>query len=246
MVDTGGARLDQGPRPRGDREEVPFMIMNTVRDVMTTQVITVTPDSTWKDAVRLVEQAHVHALPVVEGGRLVGIVAESDLLLKEEMLTGPLTMRAMPLQRRRDKMRARAMTVGQMMSKPVVSIEPEAPLGSAARLLHRRRIGRLPVLDAGGELVGIVTRSDLLRVFLRTDAEIQAEVDEVLANLAPKTGNGLSGAVDDGVVTLSGEVARLSMAHAVLSELRQIGGVVAIEDRTIAQFDDVNIAMVGP
>jgi len=221
------------------------MIMNTVRDVMTPQVITVTPDSSWKDAVRLVEQARVHALPVVEDGRVVGIVAQSDLLLKEEMLTGPLTMRAMPRQRRRDKIRARAMTVRQMMSKPVITIEPDAQLGTAARLLHRRRIGRLPVLD-GGELVGIVTRSDLLRVFLREDAEIRGEVDEVLANLAPKIGNGLTGAVDDGVVTLTGEVATLSMALAVLSEVRRIGGVVAIEDRTLARFDDVNIAMAGP
>lgn len=221
------------------------MIMNTVRDVMTPQVITVTPDSSWKDAVRLVEQARVHALPVVEDGRVVGIVAQSDLLLKEEMLTGPLTMRAMPRQRRRDKIRARAMTVRQMMSKPVITIEPDAQLGTAARLLHRRRIGRLPVLDAG-ELVGIVTRSDLLRVFLREDAEIRGEVDEVLANLAPKIGNGLTGAVDDGVVTLTGEVATLSMALAVLSEVRRIGGVVAIEDRTLARFDDVNIAMAGP
>jgi len=222
------------------------MIMNTVRDVMTPQVITVTPDSTWKDAVRLVEEARVHALPVVEGGRVVGIVAESDLLLKEEMLTGPLTMRAMPLQRRRDKIRARATTVRQMMTKPVVTIEPEAQLGTAARLLHRRRIGRLPVLDAGGELVGIVTRSDLLRVFLREDAEILDEVIEVLSTLAPTIGNGLSGTVDDGVVTLTGGVARLSMAQAALSELRKIGGLVAIEDRTVAQFDDVNIAMAGP
>lgn len=221
------------------------MIMNTVRDVMTPQVITVTPDSSWKDAVRLVEQARVHALPVVEDGRVVGIVAQSDLLLKEELLTGPLTMRAMPRQRRRDKIRARAMTVRQMMSKPVITIEPDAQLGTAARLLHRRRIGRLPVLD-GGELVGIVTRSDLLRVFLREDAEIRGEVDEVLANLAPKIGNGLTGAVDDGVVTLTGEVATLSMALAVLSEVRRIGGVVAIEDRTLARFDDVNIAMAGP
>ena len=221
------------------------MIMNTVRDVMTPQVITVTPDSSWKDAVRLVEQARVHALPVVEDGRVVGIVAQSDLLLKEEMLTGPLTMRAMPRQRRRDKIRARAMTVRQMMSKPVITIEPDAQLGTAARLLHRRRIGRLPVLDAG-KLVGIVTRSDLLRVFLREDAEIRGEVDEVLANLAPKIGNGLTGAVDDGVVTLTGEVAALSMALAVLSEVRRIGGVVAIEDRTLARFDDVNIAMAGP
>ena len=221
------------------------MIMNTVRDVMTPQVITVTPDSSWKDAVRLVEQARVHALPVVEDGRVVGIVAQSDLLLKEELLTGPLTMRAMPRQRRRDKIRARAMTVRQMMSKPVITIEPDAQLGTAARLLHRRRIGRLPVLD-GGELVGIVTRSDLLRVFLREDAEIRGEVDEVLANLAPKIGNGLTGAVDDGVVTLTGEVATLSMALAVLSEVRRIGGVVVIEDRTLARFDDVNIAMAGP
>ncbi len=222
------------------------MIINTVRDVMTRKVVTATPSTSWKAAVRLIEEAHVHALPVVEDRRVVGVVAESDLLLKEEMLTGPLTMRAMSLQRRRDRVRARATTVGQMMTKPAVTIDPDAALGTAARLLHRRRIGRLPVLDARHELVGIVTRSDLLRVFLREDAEILDEVRQVLAELAPKIGTGVTSSVQDGVVTLSGEVAMLSMAHAVLSEVRRIGGVVAIEDRTTAQFDDVNIMMAGP
>ena len=220
------------------------MNIKTVQDVMTRQVVTVTPASSWKDAVRLVERARVHALPVVEDGRVVGIVAESDLLLKEEMLAGPLTLRAMPRQRRRDKMRARATTVRQMMSSPAVTIEPEALLGTAARLLHKRHIGRLPVLDARGELVGIVTRSDLLRVFLREDAEILDEVHQVLAALAPKIGTDITSAVDDGVVTLGGGVERLSMALAAVGAVRRIGGVVAIEDRTLAQFDDVNIVMV--
>ena len=222
------------------------MIINTVRDVMTRKVVTATPSTSWKDAVRLIEDAHVHALPVVEDGRVVGVVAESDLLLKEEMQTGPLTMRSISRHARRDRMRARATTVGQMMTKPAVTIDPDAQLGTAARLLHRRRIGRLPVLDARHELVGIVTRSDLLRVFLRDDAEILDEVNQVLANLAPQVGTGITCAVEEGVVSLGGEVARLSMAQAVLGEVRLIGGVVAIEDRTRAHFDDVHIAMAGP
>ena len=222
------------------------MIINTVRDVMTRKVVTATPSTSWKDAVRLIEDARVHALPVVEDGRVVGVVAESDLLLKEEMLTGPLTMRSISRQARRDRIRARATTVGQMMTKPAVTIDPDAQLGTAARLLHRRRIGRLPVLDVRHVLVGIVTRSDLLRVFLRDDAEILDEVNQVIAKLAPQVGAGLTGAVADGVVTLSGDVARLSMAQSVLNEVRLIGGVVAIDDRTMAQFDDVHIAMAGP
>ena len=222
------------------------MIINTVRDVMTRKVVTATPSTSWKDAVRLIEDAHVHALPVVEDGRVVGVVAESDLLLKEEMQTGPLTMRSISRHARRDRIRARATTVGQMMTKPAVTIDPDAQLGTAARLLHRRRIGRLPVLDARHELVGIVTRSDLLRVFLRDDAEILDEVNQVIANLAPQVGTGVSGAVADGVVTVSGDVARLSMAQSVLNEVRLIGGVVAIEDRTMAQYDDIHIAMAGP
>jgi CBS-domain-containing membrane protein len=222
------------------------MIINTVRDVMTRKVVTATPSTSWKDAVRLIEDAHVHALPVVEDGRVVGVVAESDLLLKEEMQTGPLTMRSISRHARRDRIRARATTVGQMMTKPAVTIDPDAQLGTAARLLHRRRIGRLPVLDARHELVGIVTRSDLLRVFLRDDAEILDEVNQVLANLAPQVGTDITSTVQDGVVSLSGDVERLSLALALLGEVRLIGGVVAIEDRTTAQFDDVHIAMAGP
>ena len=222
------------------------MIINTVRDVMTRKVVTASPSTSWKDAVRLIEEAHVHALPVVEDGRVVGVVAESDLLLKEEMLTGPLTMRSISRQARRDRIRARATTVGQMMTKPAVTIDPDAQLGTAARLLHRRRIGRLPVLDVRHVLVGIVTRSDLLRVFLRDDAEILDEVNQVLANLAPQVGTGITSTVQDGVVSLSGDVERLSLALALVGEVRLIGGVVAIEDRITAQFDDVHIAMAGP
>ena len=210
-----------------------------VTSVMTRDVVTVTPDDSWLTAVRSISEHHVHALPVVDADRrVVGVVAESDLTLKEERLD---RASAPVFQRRRDRLRAGGRTVADVMSRHPVTAEPDTTLGEAARLMHRRHVGRLPVVDADRRVVGIVTRSDLLSVFLRGDDDLEAAVREALSVL-PTPGGDLGITVADGVVGLTGNVPYRSHADAAARLAQQIPGVVDVTARVHWQADDLYVA----
>lgn len=215
---------------------------STVRDVMTRDVVTLPQDASWKDAVRVVIERRVHTVPVVdEGGHVRGVVSEGDLLLKEELLARPSPASAW-WQRRRDRSRARATRVADVMTRSVVTASPDTPLAEAARLVHRHRVGRLPVVDVTGRLVGIVARSDLLRLYLRDDAEIVADARAVLDDVrCPE----LAVRVTDGVIALSGVADRRSETAEVVARLHTITGAVGVEDRSSCRVDDVDVASVG-
>lgn len=214
-----------------------------VRDVMTQEVVTVTPETSFREAVRLMEERRIDALPVVEGDRVVGMIAESDLLLKEELVDLPTGGTGLPWQRRRDRARASARLVREAMSRAPATINPDATLSAAARVMHRRRVGGLPVVEGDQRLVGIVTRSDLLKVFLRSDDEIAADIREALGGLADQ---GIHCDVSDGCVTLHGEVRLHSDATRAVTRVAHIPGVVHVDCTVRWQVDDVNVAMVGP
>ncbi len=154
--------------------------MITVSDVMTRRVVTASPETTFKEAVSLLERNRVSGLPVVDRtGKLVGIVSEADLLNKAEKREPD----AYVLESRRhrlDRSRAAALDVGSAMSRDVTSVRADAPIALAAREMHTRGFKRLPVVDGEGRVVGIVSRSDLLKVFLRSDGELQTEVRRIL------------------------------------------------------------------
>lgn len=116
----------------------------------------VRPETSFREAVRLLDEHGVDALPVVHGtGRVVGVLSESDLLLKEEAQD---SRRGLPWQRRSDRLRAAATTVEGVMCRRPVTVSPDATLSAAARLMHRHRVGGLPVVDRDARLLGIVTR----------------------------------------------------------------------------------------
>jgi CBS domain-containing protein len=146
--------------------------MRRVRDVMTAEVVVVRDRTPFKEIVGLMRQHNVSALPVVDAtDELVGIVSEADLLLKEEHVAEGESHRRFQSRRRRiDRAKAGGVIARELMSSSVETIDPEAPLARAARLLHERRVKRLPVVDANGKLVGIVSRADLLKVFLARTA----------------------------------------------------------------------------
>jgi len=134
-----------------------------VSEVMTGDVLVARPETSFRELVRLIEDHDVGALPVVdELGRVLGVVAETDLLIKEELSEGNVRT---PLQRR-GRARLDGTTAGEIMSSPAVTINQSQTLSQAARVLRRRHVGRLPVVDDDGRLIGIVTRRDLLTVFL--------------------------------------------------------------------------------
>jgi len=214
-----------------------------VCDVMTRDVLVARPEATFRELVRLIEDHHVHALPVVdELGRVLGIVAESDLLIKEELTEGHVRT---PLQRR-GRARPAGTTAGEIMTSPVVTIDSSQTLGQAARVFHQRHLGRLPVVEDDGRLIGIVTRSDLLTVFLRSDEDLLVAVQEAIAEFDDSPSCTISATVDDGVVVLQGSAQLLSQVMAVGALVRRVPGIVHLDVKATAVYDDVHPAMVGP
>jgi len=203
---------------------------STVKDVMTISVIWVKKDATFREMAVALRENRVSAFPVIDDdGKVVGVVSEADMLTKEAMAdTGVLD----GLLHRRDQIKARGVTAGDLMTAPVVTVAPEDTVEHAARLMYDRRVKRLPVTDANGHLVGIVSRADVLAVFDRTDEAIRQEItDEVLRRdlvVDPRT---FEVTVSDGVVTLAGAPDTSEFGHQIVQRVRHVRGVVAVRDR---------------
>jgi CBS-domain-containing membrane protein len=193
----------------------------TVSDVMTHTVVAVGREAPFKEIVELFDQWKVSALPVLEGeGRVVGVVSEADLLAKEEF-------RDTDIGDLKDLQKAAGVTAGQLMSTPAVTVHPDASLAEAARIMARRRVKRLPVVDAIGILQGVVSRSDLLKVFLRSDEEIAEEIRQDVLTRLPVPQD-LTVAVAEGVVTLGGPLPDRALVPLVTRAVRAVEGVVDI------------------
>lgn len=194
-----------------------------VRDVMSIRPLCVKKDARLKEIATFLVRNRIGGVPVVEEtGRLVGIVSASDL------------------QPTRDRAPAhRARTAADVMTWPVITLTEEDTVVQAARTLQSHGVKRAPVLREG-VIVGIVTRSDLLRPYLRTDLEIQADVEEaLLGDSLELRGDDVSVSVSKGVVRLEGR-ARHSQQRALAVQLaRSVDGVIDVED-------GLEVAMVRP
>ncbi|MFM9585646.1 CBS domain-containing protein [Streptomyces caniscabiei] len=203
---------------------------HVVGDVMTHTVVTVGRGTVFKEIVRLMRDRRISAVPVVEaGGRVVGVVSEADLLPKEEFRDSDPDRYT---QRRRlaDLAKAGAVTAEELMTTPALTVGSGETLAQAARTMARARVKRLPVVDAGGVLVGVVSRADLLKVFLRTDEEIAEEVRrEVVAYLFPSPASAVRLDVRDGVVRLGGRVRDTSLVPVAARLVRAVEGVVSVD-----------------
>lgn len=214
--------------------------MRRVRDVMTAEVVVVRERTPFREIVGLMRQHGVSALPVLDAtDELVGIVSEADLLMKEELMADGESHRRFPSRRRRiARAKAGGVVAQELMSSPVETIDPEAPLARTARLLHERGVKRLPVVDANDKVVGIVSRADLLKVFLRPDRDIRDEVESSLARGAFQPGP-IRVSVVDGVATLEGRVELRSQIPVIVGIARAVDGVVDVEARLSHEVDDV-------
>ena len=208
----------------------------TVRDIMTTNVVTVRADASFKEiAVRLREH-RVSAFPVLDkDGTVIGVVSEADLLLKEAL---PLSEEdalegARPgILRQRAQEKARALTAADLMSRPAVTVGVEDSVEHAARLMYARGVKRVPVTDAAGRLVGIVSRADVLSVFGRADEEIREQiVAEVIRGEFGADPERFGVTVADGIVTMTGRPGSVSLGRDLLSRVRHVQGVVSVRDR---------------
>jgi CBS-domain-containing membrane protein len=222
------------------------MISRRVRNVMTREVVTVTEQAPFSELVRLLAVHKISALPVVTNtGWVVGVVSEADLLHKEEYQEdydgeGWLQRR----RRRVARAKAAGRTAGELMSAPAITVAADATVPMAAKLLARHGIKRLPVVDDQHRLVGIVSRADLLRLFLRDDEAIHREIiDDVLLRglwIEPTT---VLVTVQDGVVTLTGHLERKSLLPMVVHLTRTVPGVVDVVSRLTYDLDDDRLPM---
>ncbi|KUO19415.1 hypothetical protein AQJ91_20250 [Streptomyces dysideae] len=199
---------------------------------MTLPVVAVGRGARFKEIVRAMEQWKVSAVPVVEGdGRVVGVVSEADLLPKEEFRDRDLT-RAERIRRLSGLAKAGAVTAGELMSTPAVTVHPDVTLAQAARIMAVKHLKRLPVVDDEDRLRGIVSRGDLLKVFLRSDEDIEEEVRRtVVSYLFPALSHAIHVSVHDGVVTLRGRVHDPSLIWVAERLVRAVEGVVDVESQ---------------
>src|SRR5438094_5964504 len=145
-----------------------------VKDVMTTRVISVRSGATFKEMTAALRQYRVSAFPVIdEHEKVIGIVSEADLLAKEALSDpGP----AAELVHRKDVRKAGGLTAGDLMTSTTVTASPDDPVEQAARMMHFMRVKRLPVVNSGGQLVGIISRADVLAVYDRPDEDIRTDI----------------------------------------------------------------------
>ncbi|MEU6849428.1 CBS domain-containing protein [Actinacidiphila alni] len=200
----------------------------TVGDVATRTVVAVSRDAGFKKIATTMKRWNVSALPVLEGdNRVIGVVSESDLLLKEEFRDSD-PARFDELRRLADMSRAGAVTAEGLMTSPAVCVHADATLAQAARIMAQRNIGQLPVTDGENRLCGIVSRSDLLKVFLRTDEEIADEVRRVVLRPLFPGEPDVRVDVRDGVVTLHGRVPQRALIPVATRLARTVEGVVGV------------------
>ena len=216
------------------------------RDIMTTKVVSVAPDTPVEEIAKLLLEAHVSAVPVVDSeGHPLGIVSEGDLILRDDEDSKPrrswwLEMLTRPEDQARDFIKWHGHKAKDVMSSELVTVDVDASHGEIARLLEERRIKRVPVL-ANGKLVGIVSRADLLRglaahgeripqLHTPDDRAIRERIQELVMHEDWITYGTLNAIVANGVVDLWGLVDSEEERRALKIAVEEIPGVTKVED----------------
>jgi len=207
----------------------------TVKDVMTTHVVSVTADASFRTMAAALREHRVSAFPVLDDdGKVIGVVSEADMLAKEALESEPQGMPGMiaGILRRREHEKARGTTAGELMTSPPVTVHPDDTLERAARLMYTRKVKRLPVVDENGHLVGIIGRADLLIMFDRSDEDIRREIlDQVIRHDLHTDPAVFTVEVKEGIVTLEGVAETEEFGHEIVQQVRHVQGVVAVRDR---------------
>src|SRR5215475_7466186 len=203
----------------------------TVKDIMTTRVIWVSKNATFREMAAALREYRVSAFPVVDDDRkVIGGVSEADMLAKEALIDEPGFVGG--ILHRRDQAKARGITAGDLMTTAVVAVRPEDTVEHAAKLMYDRGVKRLPVTDESGHLVGIISRADVLSVFDRTDGAIHHEItQDVLVGEFVQDPRDFQVTAMDGIVTLSGSPETNDIGHRIIRRVRHVPGVVAVRDR---------------
>jgi CBS domain-containing protein len=204
-----------------------------VKDVMTSRVIWVKRDTPFTAIAAALREHRVSAFPVLDDqGRVIGVVSESDLLAKLALGIDDETHGVTGILGGHQLEKAHASTAEELMTSPACLASPDDTVEHAAQIMYKRKVKRLPVVDADNRLAGIVSRADVLAAYDRPDAEIGEEVRNDIAvceSLADAGRFGVS--VTDGVVTLTGRPRTRQQGHDIIRRARHVHGVVAVRDR---------------
>ncbi|MFD0274612.1 CBS domain-containing protein [Kitasatospora sp. NPDC127111] len=220
----------------------------SVHDVMTQEVVTARPDTPFKEIAALFHRNDITAIPVTDDrGHPIGMVSEADLIRKEAVLPDPEGRTPGRWLDAKDRARAEAETAGGLMTSPAVTARATWSVPEAARQMDKHKVKRLPVVDEVGRLVGIVSRRDLLQVFLRHDAAIREEIThDVLGQTLWLAPGDVQVVVRDGVVTLTGRLPRRSMIPIAEQLCRAVDGVVAVHQTLDFTEDDTDVHLEQP
>jgi CBS domain-containing protein len=222
---------------------------HTIESVMTAEVVTARPSTPFRELVDLLQRNRVSALPVVgQDGKLVGIVSEADLLIKQGYPHGGDDAGMIDALRHRRRLgKAAGIRALDVMTRQVVSVPLGTQVATAARLMIRLGIKRLLVVDDQARLAGIATRADLLKVFLRPDPAISWEVaHEIVQDRVGIPAGGVAVEVRHGVVTLTGQVERRSQVGELVRQVQAVDGVVTVDARLTSNVDDVTPMAAWP
>ncbi len=219
------------------------MRVTTVADVMSTHVVAVEPGDSFSHVAQLLYSAAISAVPVVgTDGTLHGVVSDADL-----MATAACLVEADPATRCRSRStresrlyaKAGAATAEELMTTAVETVGPRTGVAEAARRMIDQNLRWMPVTDDDGRVVGILSRSDILAVFLHSDESVRADVAQRVRERIPLTDPApLDVQVRQGIVTLSGEVGTPAEAASAVRCTRRVEGVVLVVDRLHSRVDD--------
>ena len=211
------------------------MKMKTVKDVMSALPVSVSETASFREIAARLRECRVSAFPVLDAdGTVIGVVSEADLLVKEAMPDEPNVVWGLLADIVHHAARAKAggVTAAELMTSPAVTIGPDETVEHAARLMYDRKVKRLPVVNPSGRPIGIISRSDVLAVFDRTDAEIREEImSQVITGRSEPSR--YSVIVKDGVVTLEGTPETVAIGRDLVRRAHRVQGVVAVRDRLV-------------
>ena len=219
--------------------------MQSVEQLMTRDVITVSPETPLAEVARILVEKSISGLPVVDAdGRVVGIVSEGDFLAREAGHWSEASIDGKREAKAARNPKADARTAGEAMTSPVLTIEPFRAIRAVAEIMVTNHVNRLPVVDAEGRLLGIVSRADLVRAFVQSDAELEETIrKEVIIREMWLDPEKFEVKVVNGVAKVSGVVIKRSTAEVIGRLLAMVPGIVSVEASITWDIDDGGVTV---